>query len=416
MSNPLADIANICFVDTETRALPSASVSDGDVTTAGSYRYNKNAFVIISTFAIGDGPVFEVSLDRGFDGDWLCWDEMPVALREFHKRVEQREAWYGAWNMAFDREAWNEGTYDFPRLAIDQTIDVMAQAVASNLAPKLEGASKGIGRAGKQSDGGQLIDLFCSRDGAKLGKPFGNMSAEEVLAKWQRFKSYGLQDTAELREVFRHTRALPFEEWDDYWVSERINSRGVAIDLPLVERAAAVARADVARSNSQLIRWTNGQIDKVTQAARIATWIYDRLEYSEARMLLVKEYDENASTEDDDAGDLKVGKLSLARSRIDALLAFFATLADKEGGLSERDQAIVDVLTVRQFGGSASPAKFAKMQAQHDGGRLKGQYVFSGAAQTGRFSSRGVQVHNMFRGYLGKHEVEAIEMINEIEV
>ena len=48
---------------------------------------------------------------------------------------------------------------------VDQTIDVMAQAVASNLAPALEGAARGLRIEGKQSDGKALINMFCSRDG-----------------------------------------------------------------------------------------------------------------------------------------------------------------------------------------------------------------------------------------------------------
>ena len=397
--NPLANIENIGFFDTETRALPSATASDGNVETAGTYRYAKNSFVIVSTFALGSGPVFEVSLDRGFDSDWLCWEEMPYELREFHKRVEQREAWYGAWNMGFDRNAWNEGTWDFPKLDIDNTIDIMAQATASNLAGKLDGAAKGLKIAGKIAEGKELIRLFCTATG---GTP------QSHPAEWLRFKGYGLQDTSVMRQVWQSTRPLPYEEWEDYWVSERINARGAMIDVPFVERAAEVSLADIARSNALLNRWTNGQITAVTQAARIADWVYDRLEYSEARMLLCVDFDE------DKEEDLVVGKLSLARSRIEQVLAFFATLADKEGGLSERDQAIVDVLTVRQFGGSASPKKLSKMRDQHDGGRLKGQYVFNGAQQTGRFSSKGVQVHNLTRATLGKFEAPAIEMINDL--
>lgn len=405
MTNPLADIENICFLDTETRAERHVSASDGNLKTAGTYRYAKSSFVIISTFGIGNAPVFDVSLDRGFDGDWLCWAEMPYELREFHKRVEQREAWYAAFNTGFDRNVWNEGTYDFPVIEPDMTIDIMAQATASNLAASLEGASRGIGRDGKQTDGKALIQLFCTRHGA---------TPQQEPEKWQRFKSYGRRDTEELREIYRSTRALPFEEWEDYWVSERINARGVAIDLHMVERAAQVAIADVDRSNAALTRWTNGVIDRVTQSARIATWVYDRLEHSEARDALVSEWDEDADASE--KSDLKVGKLSLERSRIETVLAFFEGLSERQGGLSERDQLIVDVLTVRQFGGSASPAKFAKMRDQHVGGRLQGGYVFNGAQQTGRFSSKGVQVHNLSRQSLGKHEVEAIEILNELEI
>lgn len=399
MTNPLADINNICFWDTETRAEPHVSAADGNVKTAGTYRYARNSFAIIKTFGIGSTPVFDVSLDR-FDGDWLCWGDMPYALREFHKRVEQREAWYAAWNAGFDKQAWNCGTYDFPALAPDNVIDVMAQATASNLAPSLEGASRNIGRGGKQDDGKALIALFCSRNGK---------TPQEEPKKWERFKSYARRDTTELREVFKATRALPFEEWQDYWVSERINERGVGIDLHLVERAAQVASWAVARANADLTRWTNGRITAVTQAQRIAEWVYDRLEHTEGQNILVSEWDENKSGDD---GDVKVTKLSLAKDRVERLLAFF----DGLGPLNERDQLIYDVLNARAFAGSTSPAKFQKMLDQHVDGQLFGQYVFNGAAQTGRFSSKGVQVHNLIRASLGPAEVAAIEMLNKMEI
>ncbi len=399
MVNPLADIDNICFGDTETRAEDGSSPSDGNVKTAGTYRYAKHAFVIISTFAIGGaGPVFDCSLDRGFDGDWLCWDELPTALREFHKRVEQREAWYAFFNAGFDRNVWNNGTADWPLLEPDMVIDIMAQGTASNLAPNLEGMARNLKLAGKQDDGKKLINQFCRA---------GGDTPQSHEDDWGRFKSYGLRDAALLREIFRHTRALPLEEWEDYWISEKINGRGIGIDLKLAERAAQIAVADVTRINAQLTRWTNGQITAVTQAKRIAEWVFDALEYSEARMMLVSEWDEGESED-----DLVVGKLSLDRDRIGKVLAFFAS----REALSERDQLIVDILTARQFGGSNSPFKFQKMLDQHDGGRLKGQYVFNGAQQTGRFSSKGVQVHNLTRSTLDAHEVAAIEMIHELEI
>lgn len=399
--NPFADTNNLCFWDFETRAETGYPASDGNIKEAGTYRYAQRSFVIVSTFAIGDAPVFDVSLDRGFDADWLQWSEMPYALREFHKRVEQGEAWYAAWNTGFDKAAWNNGTYDFPQLEARMCIDIMAQGAASNLPPDLMSASKAIGREGKQLDGKALIKLFCSADGAT---PFSEPQ------KWASFKSYGRRDTDELRHVYRATRPLPPEEWLDYQISERINERGVGIDLHLVERAAKVAGAAVARVNRDLNRWTNGQITAVTQAQRIAQWVYDRIEYAEGRQALVSEWNEDAED------DLKVGKLSLAKDRVEQTLAFFTDLEKRQGELAERDQLIVDVLTARQFGASTSPAKFEKMMRQHVGGSLFGQYVLNGAGQTGRYSSKGIQTHNLLRASLKEYEAAAIEMLNEVEL
>ena len=68
------------------------------------------------------------------------------------------------------------------------------------------------------------------------------------------------------------------------------------------------------------------------------------------------------------------------------------------------------VLQIRQYGGSKTPAKFARMLDQQVDGVLYGQYVFNGAAQTGRASSKGVQIHNLARDTI-KGEADAIEHI-----
>lgn len=396
--NPLADINNICFLDFETRAFDDASKSDGNVKTAGTYRYVKNSFPIISTWAIGDGPVFDESLDMGFSFE-LRWKGMPEELHTFHERVMAGKAWYAAFNAGFDRNVWNNAP-GFPPLKPHHMIDVMAQVIASNLPPSLEGAGRALGLSGKQDDGSRLINLFCP--------PGAAATPQTHPEEWERFKSYGRRDTALLREVWRHTRPLPLEEWEDYWVSETINERGVGIDLHFVERAAAVAQADKTRSNELLTRWTNGQITSVTQVARITQWVYDSIEHDKARALMVRAYDEDAEEDDVPA------KLGLDRGRIEKLLAYFADLNEREG-LTDREALMVDVLTLRQFGGGSAPAKFQKMLDQHDGGRVKGQYVFNGAGQTGRFSAKGVQIHNLTRSVL-KDEPGAIEMINEVDL
>lgn len=406
MDNPLADINNICFVDTETRTEREVTGPEGNLKTAGTYRYVRNAFVIISTWAIGDGPLWDNSLDHGFDGDFLCWDDMPKKLHEFHKRVEQREAWYAAFNAGFDRNAINNGTYGFPVIEPDMMIDVMAQAIASNLPPSLEGASRFITGRGKQDDGKYLINLFCG--------PLGPQPHDRP-EEWARFKSYGIRDTDEMREVWKGTRPLPFEEWEDYWVSEMINARGCAVDTEFCRKAARVADAEAARLAKELTRWTNGQITAVTQVQRIGQWLYDRIPYAEAREILVKEWDEDADASLDDRGDQKVGKLGLDKGRVEGLVAFFETRA-KEQGLTEEDQLMLDVIQARQFGGSTTPFKFEKIVLQEVDSRLSGQYVFNGAAQTGRYSSKGVQVHNLSRSVLKGCEEECIEFINDLEV
>lgn len=401
------NIEDFCFLDTETRSLDGVKPPLASVVTAGTYAYADVATVIILTYAIGNGPVQIVAMDEGFDMDGFRWRDMPDDLRRFHDRVEAGKAWYAAQNMGFDRTVWYRSTLDFPKMEPHHCIDVMAQATASNLPGSLEGQARALKIAGKQDDGKALINLFCSSGGA---------TPQSHPEEWARFKSYGVRDTALLREVYRSTRPLPRSEWEEYWASERINERGMAIDVEFAARCAAIADANIARSNAKLKRITGGVITAVTQRERIANWVYDRITHSEAREMMVKEFDEGESEE-----GYKVTKIGISRDRIEAMLAFYAALEEKQDGLSETDLAICEVLEIRQWDGSSSPQKFQKMLDQQDEGSLRGSYVFNGANQTGRFSSKGVQVHNLPNKFLGLEtkekglEVEAIEMINALE-
>ena len=238
---------------------------------------------------------------------------------------------------------------------------------------------------------------------------FANWGCETSLTRpdlWADYKKYGCDDTALLRNIYQATRALPREEWEDYWVSERINRRGFAVDVGFARRAAAVAEANIERINAALVRATNGQITKVTQVQRICDWVYDRLETAEARELMVKEWDL------DEEDDLKPAKISLAKDRIEALLAYFDNLED----IGYVDEVTRDVLDHRLYGGSASPAKFGKIVRMQKDGVLRGQYTFNGAPQTGQYSSRGVQIHNLLRKSLGDKEPEFMELINELDM
>lgn len=400
--NPIDDIRNLCFIDFETRAEDDASANDGNVKNAGTYRYTKKSFAIIFTYSIGGVPAQDVSLDRGFDGDWLCWDEMPAELHAFHARVTRGEAWYAAWNTGFDRNVWNNGTFDFPHLDPEYAIDVMAQAVASGLPAALEGASQAVTGEGKQADGKFLISKFCSA---------GGWTPQSNPLDWDKFKSYGRIDTDRLVDVYKRTRVLPWAEWEDYWVSERINERGTAIDLPYVERCAAIAAADHVRINAEIVRLTNGQIKSVNQHAAIADWVWERADET-MREMMVKVWDEDVEPDEDGQIDMVPVKIGIDRRRIERIVTY---LESKEA-LTGTEEIIHTLLVLRMYGGSASPKKFQKMIDQHDGGRLKGQYVFNGANQTGRFSSKGVQVQNLTRSTLGKLEPAVINFINGLEV
>jgi len=259
------------------------AASARDLKAAGTLRYATDASTraIILAYALGDAP----ALTWHADGAILDWDRAPDDLRA---RVSQG-AILAAWNASFDSNIWNYSTLNFPFLEPERVIDVMVQAGVSNLPTDLESASRALGGEGKQKDGKKLIRLFCV-EGA---------DPREYPEEWQRFLAYARQDVEAMRDVYRRTRPLPLAEWQEYWAFERINRRGVMLDMPFVRAAAALAAEDAAAIGRRLRELTGGAVTTVGQAKRIAAWLHDQLPDAAMRAVLTV----GAAADDDDVDD-----------------------------------------------------------------------------------------------------------------
>jgi DNA polymerase len=383
-------IEDIGFLDFETK-------SETDIKAAGATRYATESDAIIAAYAIGEYPVHTAALPD-FNRP-LMWSDMPDEFRAHHQRVVEGKAVWAAWNAGFDRAIWNYATVGFPFMEPHHIIDVMAQASAAGLPPDLDMAAKFSGSGiPKNKAGKDLIKLFCV--------PGATATPSSHPEAWQVFCSYAGDDIAAMRGVYKHTLQLPLAEWREYWAMEAINERGVCVDLPMVERAAQLAAIDRRRSAVELTKLTGGAVTSVTQPAKIAKWLHERVG-AEGRDILTKSEEEV----DDDGNIIKPKKFSLTRNRVARLIAYCNRLIETQ---SPQGQMAVDdicrVLEIRMYGGSSTPAKFSKILAQHVDGVLYGQYVFNGAGQTGRASSRGVQVHNLARDAL-KHEPDLLDAL-----
>lgn len=418
--------ADFCFFDTETRSLEDLSDPRwGDITKTSALRYAKSSKVIMFQYAIGNAEPAAWCLDDFSKA--LRWADAPRELLEFMARALRGEAWFVAWNSAFDRHVCNHGMIRPAKrliLPVRVVLDAMAQGAAANLPGKLDLAHKAVGGVGKLPDGKHLIDIFCVAGG---GTP------QSHPAEWETFIDYGLQDIEALRDVFLRTRPLWTWEWEQFWTSEVINDRGLPIDRHYVERAAVLASEYVAsvdervqlytgyrRTEGQRLNEATGRMNKhvevegirgVNHHVALARWVFNQLErdHPEATAIMTRTYKE------DEQEELVTDKIALDRKRVELLIPYLERV-DKERGLTDDEYAVLQLLEVREYGASATPKKFAKMLPMlTDEERLPGQYVFNGAQQTGRFSSRGVQVHNLTRKAL-KDEEEAIEAICSIDL
>jgi DNA polymerase len=377
----------IGWIDFETK-------SETDIKQAGAVRYATEADAVMMAWAIGDMTPQLASV-----GDFpatLRWEIMPQAVREHHARVMRGEAVWAAFNAGFDKAVWNYAT-DFPKLEAEHIIDVMAQATAAGLPPDLFSASVACGGALKaKADGTKLLRLFCM--------PGAEATPRSHPEEWARLCDYARDDIEAMRSVFKRTRQLPMAEWCEYWAMEKVNERGICCDLKMAVTGDYLADEDKLRARHELNQLTLGSVRGVGEVGKIVNWMLPQLP-SKAIGIITKREEEI-----DENGELiKPARLQLTRQRIVRLLADLKERLENPK-LTKKDRVILErihrVLEIRRYGGSTTPKKFAKMLSQSVGGVLYGQYVFNGAGQTGRASSRGVQIHNLTREFL-PYEYEA---------
>jgi DNA polymerase len=384
MTHNLTDVIpydDICFIDSETRTILGSDPIKGDITETSVRVYAEHAYPIIVTYAFGlTGPVKR----------WVTPDiHDPMAfLRTCPPELRAWKGYFAAWNSAFDRHLLGA---ELDAMDIDAWLDMMAQAAYNNMPLGLDRAAKSTGYEGKQTNGKKLIDLFCRPDGA---------TPQSRPVEWEQFCSYADIDVEQMQLFCQSSVPVPFSIWEEFWVSEAVNDRGLPFDRKMAEGGAALAEVLKERTNEDVKRITKGAMHSVRQYAVAPQWCFDRLdELPSVQALPV------AAERQLQDGTIQ-RKFKMDRPIIARMIAGLEQ-ANEEQGLTDAEHDVLEFLYVREFGASAAPAKFEKMLAmatRED--RVPGQYVFSGATQTGRYSSRGVQVHNMTRSAVGGIERE----------
>ena len=325
----------IVWCDFETR-------SECDLPNKGVYNYAQDLStdVLCMAYAFGDA---EVQL-------WLPGQPLPdfggCQIRAHNAAFERLIFWY-----VLQQEYPLEGFY------------CTATQARANCAPgSLEDAGRFAG-AGMRKDmrGTQLVRQCCL-------PPFNTDLLPELYA-------YCLQDVRAMRAVSKGMRELSAQELADYHASERINDRGVLVDVSLADAAVGYAAAELAEVQGLVKDITKGEVTSV-RSQRMKAWVQVRVGPRALAMMT----QEN-------------GKTSADKTVRANLLA----LAD-----TDPDEVPVDVADVLQCASdiwSSSVAKFGRMSALADveDHRVRGAFVFNGGAATGRASSYGLQVHNLGR-------------------
>lgn len=328
------------WVDFETR-------SRCDLLTHGVYNYamDISTEVLCMSYAYDDGDV----------QTWLPGQPLP----DFSGHQIR------AWNAAFERLIfWYVLQQNYP---LESFYCTAAEARANCSPGNLEDAGRFAGASmRKDHRGKQLIKLL------SMPRPDGTFNEDpELMAE---MIAYCEQDVRTMRSISKMMRPLSDQELDDYHISERINDRGVKIDVPLARAAIKYSAQEIVDVQALVREITNGEILSV-RSTKMRQWVQDRVGPEALKLMWTGEkysVDKN----------VRANLLAMANENPDEVPA-----------------DVADVLQCASDIWSSSVAKFERMSelADFEDQRVRGAFVFNGGSATGRASSYGLQVHNLGR-------------------
>jgi DNA polymerase len=313
----------------------------------GAYRYAEEAEVLLVALAVDNDPV-----DVWETQDKPDWRE---ALREVIEAADT----VVIHNSNFDRTVLREQGINIP---VEKIVDTMVLALQHSLPGALGQLCDVLNvpqDKAKDKAGKKLIHLFtkpCPKNW-KLRRA----TRETHPNDWTAFIEYARLDVDAMRDI--HGR-MPHWNDNDYernlwYVDQRINDRGIAVDLDFARSALRAFDRASRTLASRAAHLTGGSVTSATQRQRLLDYFDDTLDF-------VPE-DLTRTT----LGNLLGGKL---------------------------DPKVRELLEIRQQAAATSPAKYTVLLngASRDG-RLRGLIQFCGAARTGRDAGRLFQPQNLPR-------------------
>lgn len=320
---------------------------------SGVYRYaaDPDFEILLFGYSVDGGPVQVV--------DFTAGETLPA---EVLSALTDPSVTKWAFNAQFERVCLSR----FLQYPVGYCIDpvswhcsmIWAAMLGLPLSLKGVGAVLGLEKQ-KMSEGKDLIRYFCIPKTGKNGTKIRHYPAD-APEKWATFKAYNIRDVeTEMAVQAKLARfPVPESEWDNYHRDQRINDRGIMLDLPLVKNAIYCNELS---HNTQLntARQLTG-LENPNSPVQLKEWLAER--------------------------GLEVE--SLSKSVVAELRA------QTEG---EVEQA----LALRQLLSKSSVKKYLAMEkVVCPDKRARGLLQFYGANRTGRFAGRLIQVQNLPQNHL----------------
>ncbi|MGR7380834.1 DNA polymerase [Klebsiella aerogenes] len=332
----------------------------------GTHAYAEGAEVMLFAWAIGDEPVSVWDLTAGepIPGPLFKAITDPDTLLYFH-------------NSHFDRTVLR---HTLPRLAppVERWRDTMVQALAHSLPGALAALCEVLGvpqDKAKDKEGKSLIQLFCKPrpKNSKLRRA----TSKTHPVEWQRFVAYAGLDIEAMREVYKRLPKWNYQgtELALWHCDQRINDRGVCMDVQLAQAAIEAVDLEQKRLAKRTQVMTDGEVQAATQ-----------------RDAMIKHIVESYGVELPD----------MQRSTLERRIAD-----------PDLPSPVKELLAIRLQASTTSTSKYKSlMKGISSDGRLRGTLQFCGASRTGRWAGRLFQPQNLPRPTLEQERIdEGIEAL-----
>lgn len=333
-----------------------------DLARRGVYKYAEHPdfSILLFGYAVDDGEVKVVDLAKGehIPHDILLALTDPLVTK-----------W--AFNAAFERVCLSRYlqehcpshflSYGKQRDTVGKYLDPLgwkcSQVLASSLGfpLSLKDLGEALGLSEKKMDeGSRLIGHF------SLPGPEGRRKPEDYPEEWALFKKYNRRDVEveiKVRKAFASFRT-PASLWEEYHEDQRINDRGIPVDIPFVKAALSMGEKAGMDLLSRLKHLT-GLINPKSPC-QMKAW------------------------------------LSAKGQKADSL-----TKKETAKLLASSTGAVKEALMLYGQVQKSSLAKYGAMiDTVCDDGRARGMFRFYGAARSGRWAGRHIQLQNLPRNSL----------------
>lgn len=332
-----------------------------DIRKAGAYRYCRSVDfeILLVAYAFDDSTIQIVDLARG--------EQLP---KEFTDALLDPQITKYAHNAVFERQCFSQIGYDTPANVWHCTA-IKSAYCGLPLSLEQVSAALRLEQLGKLSTGKALIKYFCvpCRPTKTNGQRYRNYP-EHDPEKWEEFKLYCIHDVKAEREICRRLSryTIPDFERANYILDQKINDRGVKLDLTMAKYATEIDARYTGILKARAKKLTG--LENPNSPAQLKGW-------------LSKAMQKEVTT--------------LAKTELQSLI--------EQAG----DGTVSEVLKLRQKLSKSSTKKYLAMLecACHDD-RARGLFQFYGASRTGRWAGRLIQLQN-----LPQNHIELLELARD---